>query len=453
MENAAEEAATTTTAAVSNTEMSAAVVSSDTQSESLNVEPESSEEPAKKRKKSADDNETDKTVSSAAADESQQDALVTSSVGLRRFKRIPIFIVDYHNDVLEFIYRCLASRHLPLENNTLLHFDSHPDMVIPREIPASYAFDKETMLTELSIENWIMPACYAGHFDRVIWVKNSWCHQMPQGKYNFKVGHKEDKICVDCSLDYFISEGNYCQTSELEQARDIELRVIDNDTEEGPDPKELLGSEECLNYILDIDLDFFSTSNPFLEIYKDANCYEQLRQIFHFESATEANATGTTEKRKLQLEALKAVFEYLEEKRSFEGLERPDPEIISQEIFDKIVVLADSLQKCYADDEIDWLLIFDSGSTTDTNGLPHHISTEAELDTYYAQFKKFLTQLPHPPILVTMACSAEDDYCPRSQVSCIQEKVVQILRDVFGDRVHEKPILHYMDDEWDVMQL
>lgn len=81
---------------------------------------------------------------------------------LRSFNRIPVFIVDYHNDVLEFIYRCLATRHLPLERNILVHFDSHPDMVVARDIPASASYDKDIMLNELSIENWIMPTLYAG---------------------------------------------------------------------------------------------------------------------------------------------------------------------------------------------------------------------------------------------------------------------------------------------------
>jgi len=81
---------------------------------------------------------------------------------LRKFQRIPVFIVDYHNDVLEFIYRCLATRHLPLANNTIVHFDSHPDLVIPRHIAASATYEKETMLNELTIENWIMPTLYAG---------------------------------------------------------------------------------------------------------------------------------------------------------------------------------------------------------------------------------------------------------------------------------------------------
>lgn len=81
---------------------------------------------------------------------------------LRKFSKIPVFIVDYHNDVLEFIYRCLATRHLPLERNVLVHFDSHPDLVVARDIPASDSYDKDTMLNELSIENWIMPTLYAG---------------------------------------------------------------------------------------------------------------------------------------------------------------------------------------------------------------------------------------------------------------------------------------------------
>ncbi|XP_067648258.1 UPF0489 protein C5orf22 homolog [Eurosta solidaginis] len=374
----------------------------------------------------------------------------------RKFQRIPIFIADYHNDVLEFIYRCLATRHLPLENNLLVHFDSHPDMVISREIPASASYDKETMLAELSIENWIMPTCYAGHFNRVVWLKNSWCQQIPLGKYNFKIGHKNDKISVDCPLDYFISEGNYCDTKELQQTRDMELHVINVDTTTKTAPiktEEFIKEADGQNFVLDIDLDFFSTTNPFLEIYKDANCYEQLTDIFHFDSEVK-DCGGTTERRKLQLEALKKIFEHLEEARTLETLTpTPDPEIISTETYTRIENLVKSLQKHYADDEIDWLLIYDSGSTTDTNGLPHHISTAKELEQYFAQFKELLQNLPAPPVLITMACSAEDDYCPKHQVSLIQEQALQVLRDVFGDRLHDKPILHYLDEEWDVMQL
>ncbi|XP_023160115.2 UPF0489 protein C5orf22 [Drosophila hydei] len=380
---------------------------------------------------------------------------------LRKFNRIPVFIVDYHNDVLEFIYRCLATRHLPLERNVLVHFDSHPDLVVARDIPASASYDKDVMLNELSIENWIMPTLYAGHFNRVVWLKNSWCQQIPTGKHEFKIGHKEDRIGVDCPLDYFIAEGNYCTSDELQEARCVELQVHDADSE-SLDPTEFLSEKDAAGFILDIDLDFFSTSNPFLEIYKDANCYAQLTEIFHFESvepakqagtATIADYCATAETRQKQLDALKRIFWHLEEQRSFEGLEKPDESVITPQIYAKILQLAEQLQAKYPDDEIDWLLIFDSGSTTDNNGLPHHISTTKELEDYFAHFKRFLQRLPVPPVAITMAHSAQDDYCPQDQVAFIEEQVLRLLREVFGDKLHEKAILHYMDDPWDVMKL
>ncbi|KAM8708082.1 hypothetical protein ACLKA7_015109 [Drosophila subpalustris] len=430
--------------------------------------------PPSKRPKIVDADEKGRKVSDAEAEvesETETDDEPPQLIGvervqstqsnLRKFSRIPVFIVDYHNDVLEFIYRCLATRHLPLERNVLVHFDSHPDLVVARDIPASDSYNKDTMLNELSIENWIMPTLYAGHFDRVVWLKNSWCQQIPTGKHEFRIGHKEDRIGVDCPLDYFIAEGNYCTTDELQESRPVQLHVHDADSDT-LDPSQFLSEQDAGGFILDIDLDFFSTSNPFLEIYKDANCYAQLTEIFHFESvepakkagtATIADYCATAATRQKQLDALKRIFWHLEEQRSFDGLEKPDETVITPEIYAKIVQLAEQLQAKYPDDEIDWLLIFDSGSTTDNNGLPHHISTTKELEEYFAHFKRFLQRLPVPPVAITMAHSAQDDYCPQDQVAFIEQQVLRLLRDVFGDKLHEKAILHYMDDPWDVMKL
>nr|CAD7442966.1 unnamed protein product [Timema bartmani] len=47
--------------------------------------------------------------------------------------------------VLPFIYRCMGSKHLPLEGNTIIHLDSHPDMLIPREMAADTVWDKHEL--------------------------------------------------------------------------------------------------------------------------------------------------------------------------------------------------------------------------------------------------------------------------------------------------------------------
>lgn len=87
----------------------------------------------------------------------------------RRFQKIPIFIVEDHNDVLLFIYRCLGANYIQFSDNTIIHFDSHPDLSIPKYMPAELVHDKERLFDALSIENWLMPAAYAGiSYDSVI---------------------------------------------------------------------------------------------------------------------------------------------------------------------------------------------------------------------------------------------------------------------------------------------
>ena len=42
-------------------------------------------------------------------------------------------------------------------------------------------------------------------------------------------------------------------------------------------------AESSSRLILDIDLDFFSTKNPFLDLFPDSNLYSRLKKIYSFE--------------------------------------------------------------------------------------------------------------------------------------------------------------------------
>ena len=64
----------------------------------------------------------------------------TSSAATTR--ALPVHIVEDHNDALPWIYRAIGRKQIPLKNNVMIHFDSHPDLGIPKDLKAENVFDK-----------------------------------------------------------------------------------------------------------------------------------------------------------------------------------------------------------------------------------------------------------------------------------------------------------------------
>ncbi|XP_030065066.1 UPF0489 protein C5orf22 homolog isoform X3 [Microcaecilia unicolor] len=146
----------------------------------------------------------------------------------RCYLRLPVYVVENHDEVLPFIYRAIGSKHLPISNISFVHFDSHPDLLIPVNMPADTVFDKESLFSELSIENWIMPAVYAGHFSQVIWLHPAWAQQVREGRHCFLVGKDASTttIRVTGTDDYFLSDGLYVPEKQLMNPRPLHLEVI-----------------------------------------------------------------------------------------------------------------------------------------------------------------------------------------------------------------------------------
>ncbi|KAG2458558.1 UPF0489 protein C5orf22 homolog isoform X2 [Polypterus senegalus] len=153
---------------------------------------------------------------------------MSGSAVLRSYKDLPVWIVEDHHEVLPFIYRAIASRHLPLSNIAMVHLDSHPDLLIPVNMPADTVFEKEKLFSELSIENWIMPAVYAGHLSHVLWLHPYWAQQIAEGEHKFFVGKDSSTttIRVSCKDNYFLSDGLYVHESHLENKKNLQLDVI-----------------------------------------------------------------------------------------------------------------------------------------------------------------------------------------------------------------------------------
>lgn len=388
---------------------------------------------------------------------------------LRRFDRIPIFIVENHNEVLEFILRCLGSRHLPFENNKIIHFDSHPDMTIPKYMPAEFVRDKAKLLEAVSIENWLMPIAYAGHFNRLVWLKPPWANQIDNGDYRFSIGDHSGFIRCDSTLEYFLGEGTYRPRYDLNNPKLIDLRVSTLRTPtDDQDEIEKIRIESILNetdddetYVLDIDLDFFSTHNPFLACIgndgESNKIYAAIKKLFKgdffeekFNPSSDPDEVMAFVGRRLRhLDDLERVFVHLNDGNHIEDMKSTPGSL--QPMWPAVTELVELIREEAEDQNgIDWMLYYDAGCTFDSAELPHHESTSGEIDRLIEAFKQFVQQLKRAPTVITISRSSEDDYCPAHQIERIQAAVLNALTEVFGERLAHKPILHYEDDEWQV---
>ncbi|XP_076018505.1 UPF0489 protein C5orf22 homolog [Genypterus blacodes] len=152
-----------------------------------------------------------------------------SSVPVKRlYTELPVWIVEDHNDVVYHIYRAIASRHLPLKNIKMVHLDSHPDLLIPVNMAADTVFDKDKLLSELSIENWIIPMVYAGHLSCVAWLHPYWAQQIKEGEHQISVGRDSSTstIRMTSTDDYFLSDGLYVPEAQLENSKPLKLNVV-----------------------------------------------------------------------------------------------------------------------------------------------------------------------------------------------------------------------------------
>lgn len=290
-------------------------------------------------------------------------------------------------------------------------------------------------------------------------MKPAWASQIPNGDYKFIIGDYANYIRCDSHLEYFLSEGTYQPQHNLDNQRLVHLSVCT-----------LTGEQEtnmpCIsfqtgvddfneNFILDIDLDFFSTANPFLKILSKSGAYEQIKKIFKadlFDKTFDADIdseqlTTFTVKRVSHLGDLESIFRQLNDGIATENLLWPDGLSSAQ---DELLALIATIKDNYSLDEIQWMTVFDAGCTFDSNELPHHISTDVEIENLVESFGKFLKSLIYTPSIITISRSSDDDYCPADQVERIQRLVLETIFKVYGEKVNQNPIFHYKDDEWSV---
>lgn len=155
------------------------------------------------------------------------------------------------------------------------------------------------------IAEWIIPLVFAGGLDQVFWIKNEWCNQFLIGSYGFHVGafcgssscssengncggaelqsflDLPDRAAVKTSLKhpYYIDDDCYVPENNLLLKEKMELIVSEVGAEKtlllgetnSPPPSESNMKGSVKDWILDVCLDYFYWSNPFLEDLQKIN--------------------------------------------------------------------------------------------------------------------------------------------------------------------------------------
>ncbi|XP_044753537.1 UPF0489 protein C5orf22-like [Coccinella septempunctata] len=366
-------------------------------------------------------------------------------------KQIPIYIAEDHHRVVEFIHQMIKKKCLPISDNTFVHLDSHPDMLIPKDMPADFAYDAPKLYEAHDIENWIIPNCYNGIIRHVVWVRPPWANQIRNKNQTIYVGKcKETKtIRLECRENYYIAEGLYRPKGQLEEVKDVTLDCVtlgNQITSQTDDIKAIRALSKTIDknpVVLDIDLDFFSTQNPFLNFYDKAGLYQRLQQLFSFtgpESYTDSQILEAQENRLSQMSKIEKLFLHLEKFKKLPDSEEANLSPLQAQVES----LVEALSEHYPIEDIQWDLIYSAGCTIDDHELPHHVSTDEEIDVLLQSFSNFLDNLMEPPKIITISRSSSDDYTPLEQVDEIQDKVLRLLSSKFDCA---SPILAYMEEK------
>ncbi len=294
---------------------------------------------------------------------------------------------------------------------------------------------------KLSIENWILPAAFLGIIDFVVWVTPPWSNQIPPGRHDFTIGRNKNtnEVMLSCLENYFISEGLICDPNDLVDCRTVTLVVFKLSTESEIVKNDIAMLKEMIadkTLILDIDMDFYSTRNPFLSLYSEIGLYQTLKQVYTFDPVPSGVigadrlklALDSSQRRRELLSSLDSLTNHLSMGGPLNAYEGPGAEFVQQ--FSQI---QKSIQQSSGKaDRIDWKLIHDAGSTCDDTDLPHHVSSGEEISILLTRTQQFIHMLGMMPSVITMSRSALDEFCPENQVEMIQSQLLELVQNFVG---------------------
>ncbi|KAF4728797.1 G elongation factor, mitochondrial 2 [Perkinsus olseni] len=183
---------------------------------------------------------------------------------------LPVVIIESHTEGLPAIHMAIRRGWIRDSRLEVFHVDAHPDLAASKAIePGDIFGDQLDLYTKLEndaygISTWLLPPILQGHIGKVVWCRPTWAHQLPDGHHaGLRLGFRDGRMRVWTTLPYWAAEDEAVDpssgTGPEDPSTSFDLLVS---TAVGLQPEAADTTTPC--WILDIDLDYFSCSNPVL---------------------------------------------------------------------------------------------------------------------------------------------------------------------------------------------
>ena len=339
----------------------------------------------------------------------------------------------------------------------IVHFDAHPDMSVPtpekesendvRKWNDANSLYYDTLSSEGCIAEFLIPMLYQNWISEMYWIKSPWCDQFKDGSYQFYCGNDSKENGVKVSLDepYYKDDGKYTEKNNLIMARQINLHVIS--CIEQSNAAFIEGNEE---WVLDICLDYFSTNNPFFNPLYNEICHDVGNKSRKTATDIMINITNLFKSFKYRVSSCSILPSYELSLSTFKSIMQSDDvsklTILQRTSFLDLFINdhQDGMIATFFDTILPMLsrktrnLIVESGALL---LLPHHQSSEEEVDVMIENMKVFLRKTNRPSIITIARSMGEekdsvddDGFTRRDEANWIQDKVINALQNLLkGD--------------------
>ncbi|GBG26280.1 UPF0489 protein C5orf22 [Hondaea fermentalgiana] len=425
----------------------------------------------------------------------------------KKIKTLPVYVSGDHNEALESLHAAIRVGEVAFSGLAMLHVDSHPDLMVPPRMPADLVFKPRELHWELAksetgIAEFILPAVYAGHLERLVWLRPTWADQLPDGQWEFKVGKapgcSADEIIteddervnggplrVTWRTPYYEDEGLTCPVEDLQGAKSVEILVAGAATCTPQAFVQVCGDRP---WVLDICLDYFSVNNPFyvdLQTKLGVKAATLCQEVYAGETLAWRRLERARQLRVPESEASVAAQEHDPLKTRYDAAKRKHDDAIAA-LLSAVVENAGpdmpteatsqasaALCACFepgadvAHDKgpsevVEAFVDLVRGASAETRALiascgpnldlPHHRSSESELDSLFAHLRELLLSVSasaQEPSIVTIAKSSSDllDYTPVDQVQGLFDRTLAMLRTVYPDRELDISFVDEDEDE------